>query len=235
MRGVKATELENYCRERGIGFTRFDYRGHGESDGLPEAFTLEHWLEDTLAMIDFINEPLILAGSSMGGWLATLAAMRRDAQVKGLLLLAAAPDFLQELIQPRLNKADLWDLQQGSVLPIQNAYDDPYPLTQQLLDSGTQLSLLGGEPTGKPTSTAPLSLDTAPSLPSNSTIRLKCRVRLIHGTSDNDVPYQLSLRLMDKLQHDDAQLLLLHRADHRLSDERSLHCIREQLTQLLQQ
>jgi len=206
MLGNKAAALALVCEQEQWRYTRFDYRGHGESDGKPEAFTLADWLDDVLCVIDNSEGPILLVGSSMGGWLATLAACRRAETVRGLLLLAAAPDFLQELIQPRLSASDIWDLKQGNVVLLANAYADPYPITQALLDSGSGLSVLS---------------DTDPFAPS-ALSALTCPVRMIHGTADTDVPYTLSLRLMERVPHVDAQCLLMHKADHRLSDEKAL-------------
>ncbi|MFK8075334.1 MAG: alpha/beta hydrolase [Granulosicoccus sp.] len=217
MMGTKAVSLAQTCSELGVSYTRFDYRGHGESEGDPAAFSLSDWLDDTLCVLEDIQAPLILVGSSMGAWLASLCATRKNNQLHGLLLIAAAPDFLQELIQPRLTPADIWDLQQGQTLALPNAYADPHPLTQALLDSGKALSILN-----------PSSQQA-----DNQLGKLDCKIRLIHGTQDTDVPYSLSLRLMEKCVNADAQLTLLNGADHRLSDERSLACIRQNLKDLI--
>lgn len=219
MQGTKATELAGFCEEQRWHYTRFDYRGHGASNGAPDAFTLDQGLEDTLRVIDQINESVLLIGSSMGGWLATLAALRRPEKVTGLLLVAAAPDFVQELIEPHLSTADQWDLQQGQIVRLENQYARPHPISQALLDSAHTLALLSGTAAA----TAPVLADLA------------CPVRLVHGTADTDVPYTLSARLMDGIEHANAELTLLHRADHRLSDERSLRVIKDKLCELAAQ
>lgn len=214
MQGTKAAALLTLCKQRGWHYTRFDYQGHGQSDGDPAAFTLSDWLDDTLAIIDAQSQPCVLVGSSMGAWLATLAALRRPEKVPGLLLIAAAPDFLQELVSPQLTAAHIWDLQQGDAIELGNPYDSPHPITQALIDSGTALSLLQGD----------------------SLAQLHCPLRIIHGTADTDVPFDLSVRLMDKLPNGhDARLTLLHGADHRLSDESSLTYTLAELTHLIEQ
>ncbi|MFK7891016.1 MAG: alpha/beta hydrolase [Granulosicoccus sp.] len=200
MSGTKATALQAYCQEHGWAYTRFDYRGHGQSDGEAAEFSLQDWLADTLAVFDECNRPTILIGSSMGAWLATLVALRRRPFVSGLLLLAAAPDFLQELIEPELDPSALWDLQQGKAVELPARYDRPVPITQALLDSGRQLSLLDDSQADK----------------------LTCPLILLHGTGDDDVPYTLSIRLMEQHASDNAVLKLLNGADHRLSDSNSL-------------
>jgi pimeloyl-ACP methyl ester carboxylesterase len=222
MRGIKAQKLEEICSKNNLSYTRFDYRGHGESEGDPATFSLTDWLNDTLLILDNIHEPIVLVGSSMGGWLATVAATRRPEKIRGLLLLASAPDFLQELVLPRLSKSDSWDLQQGLIVSLPSAYEQPYPLTQKLMDSGQELSVF------KP---IPLTDDTLTE--SNPGPRqLTCPIRMIHGTADSDVPFELSIRLMNEFKQAEARLTLLSQADHRLSDERSLACIEHELLML---
>ncbi len=211
MQGAKAQALKAHCREQGWHFTRFDYSGHGQSGGAPADFTLSNGLDDTLAMLDE-HHPSILIGSSMGAWLATLAALRRPEKVNALLLLAAAPDFISELMVPKLSVGDIWDLSQGNVVDVPNNYDEPFKIKQALIDSGKELSLLHSD-----------ALNT-----------LACPVRMLHGTHDNDVPFELAIRMMSKLPKDhDAALTLLHGADHRLSDETSLATIFTQLDALV--
>ncbi len=217
MLGTKAAALEQTCMTLGLSYTRFDYRGHGESEGEPASFTLAHWLEDTLCVLNDITGPIILVGSSMGGWLATLAALQKPNTLQGLLLIAAAPDFLQELVQPRLSQSDIWDLQQGQTLSLPNAHAAPYPLTQSLLDSGVELSLFNPTPAGS----------------SNTVASITCPIRLVHGTADTDVPYELSVRLMSRFDNAEAQLTLMQGADHRLSDERCLEHINKTLIDLV--
>jgi pimeloyl-ACP methyl ester carboxylesterase len=211
MSGTKATAFQELCDQRAWHYTRFDYRGHGLSGGNPEDLTISDWLADSLAVFDDCNRPTLLIGSSMGAWLATMVALRRAPRVDGLLLLAAAPDFLQELIEPQLGPAELWDLQQQNTVKIANRYEQPYPITQALLDSGKTHSLL-----------ADGVQDT-----------LNCPLVMVHGSNDEDVPYSLSLRLMEKLGNETATLTLINGADHRLSDEASLQIIEQALIALV--
>ena len=240
MHGTKATALQQLCIDQQWHFTRFDYRGHGQSDGDPSQHTLIHWLDDTLAILDEQPINTIIVGSSMGAWLATLAALKRPELVCGLLLLAAAPDFLQRRIAPTLSPSDIWDLQQGNVVKLPTDYDpsrdagrdaghdvgremgrdnghssddntgheNSYPITQALLDSGNALSILTG----------------------NALATLNCPIRLIHGTADKDAPLELAMQLMTQCpESHDAQMTLLHNADHRLSDASALSCITKTL------
>lgn len=211
MQGSKAQALAEFCTSNNCPYTRFDYRGHGDSEGDPHTFTLHDWLADTLQVLDLSDHPVVIVGSSMGAWLATLAALQRPSQIKGLLLLAAAPDFLQELVAPKLTPAQIWDLEQDLVVELPNDYDKPFPMTQALLNSGKDLSLFSAD----------------------DLKNLTCSLRMLHGTGDTNVPYELSVRLMDGVAHSDAQLTLLHQADHRLSDERCIGLIKKELANLL--
>ncbi|MFK7995287.1 MAG: alpha/beta fold hydrolase [Granulosicoccus sp.] len=214
MQGTKATALAALCQSHGWHYTRFDYRGHGQSGGEPSGFTLNDWLDDTLAVLDQQQMPTILVGSSMGAWLATLASLRRPDSIAGLLLIAAAPDFLQRLVLPNLSVAQVWDLQQGQAINLENEYESPHPVTQALLDSASELSLLDNDVLS----------------------RLRCPARLIHGTADTVVPFDFSVQLMNKMpEYHDARLTLLHTADHRLSDESSLSYINNELVKLVGQ
>ena len=212
MQGGKASALCATAHTHGWHYTRFDYRGHGQSDGEPAGFSLEDWLQDTLAVLDAQPQPTVLIGSSMGAWLATLAALRRADTVAGLLLIAAAPDFLQELAEPELTASQVWDLQQGEAIDLADEPDTYHPMTQALLDSGKALSLLSGEQLSG----------------------LRCPVRMIHGTADDIVPCSIATRMMAKLPREhDARLTLLHNADHRLSDAASLSYINRELIELV--
>lgn len=211
MRGTKCEALNRHATEHSYHFTRFDYRAHGESDGDAISCTLQDWLDDTLTVIDATEGPLILIGSSMGAWLATHAALARPDRIVGLLLIAAAPDFVTELIEPHLDHQQRWQLETGETVFLPSNYDEPpRPITERLLDSGRELALLDTEK---------LSVLDIP-------------VRLIHGTGDKDVPWQFSERLMRNLGGD-ARLNLLHRADHRLSDEKSLEIIKQTVLELI--
>src|ERR1700675_1498312 len=106
MTGTKALFLEDYCRRRGQAFVRFDYFGHGASSGDVAQGTIGRWREDAIAIIDSLTTgPQILVGSSMGGWAMLLAALARPGRIAGLVGIAGAPDFTEELLWPRLSPA----------------------------------------------------------------------------------------------------------------------------------
>jgi len=211
MRGTKASHMAQLCKQARLSFTRFDYRGHGETEGNLDQLHLGDWLEDTLNVMDQCDGRLILVGSSMGAWLATLAARAQPERIQALLLVAAAPDFITELLWEGLPAELQKKIEQQEIVRIANRYDDkPWPLHQALFTSGKQLSVLG----------------------SGTLQNIRCPVRLLHGTADQDVPWQQSLRLMQELPEGDSSLLLLNNADHRLSDERSLAALASALDEL---
>ncbi len=195
MTGTKATWLEEQCRARGQAFLRFDYLGHGQSSGRFEEGTIGRWAADAVAAIDALTEgPQILVGSSMGGWLMLLAALARPQRVAGLVGIAAAPDFTEELMWQRFSAEVRATLARDGVYREPSPYgDQPYTITQGLIEEGRSHLLMGGE------------------------IALTCPVRLLHGMADSDVPYQVSLRLAERLAATDVEVHLIKSGDHRLS------------------
>jgi len=195
MRGAKAVFLEGVCGRKGRAFIRFDYSGHGASGGSFKEGTISSWLKDVLAVIDnLITGPIVLVGSSLGGWLALLAALKRPEHVKGLVCLAPAADFTEQLLRPYLTPAQLADMEQTGEVHIPSEYgDDPYIFTKALFDDGKNHLILDG----------PIKLDIP--------------VRLLHGGKDNDVPSWISDKIIERLVCPDARLVFMEDADHRLS------------------
>lgn len=200
MNGIKATALAGHCRSRNHSFLRFDYFGHGASSGDFRAGTIGRWLEDALAVIDRLTEgPLLLVGSSMGGWIALLAALARPRRVKAFIGIAPAPDFTEDLIWDQLSEARRREFVEHGELAAPSAYEaDSIPITLRLVEEGRRHLLLRGP------------------------IRLSCPVRLLHGMEDPDVPYQTSLRLMERLTGTEAVVELIEDGDHRLSRPQDL-------------
>ena len=210
MSGGKAEYLEARCRTRGQAFLRFDYGGHGESDGRFEDGTIGSWLADTLAVLDAETEgPQILVGSSMGGWIAVLAALARPGRIAGLLGIASAPDFTEALIWDRLPESERAALRRDGILLRPSDYDEtPDPITLRLVEEGRDHLILGG----------PVSLAVP--------------VRLIHGMADADVPWQQSLRLAERITSPDVRLTLVKDGEHRLSRPDDLALIADELERL---
>lgn len=211
MQGVKALALEQWCRDRGRQFTRFDYQGHGESSGRLEEGCIGRWRDDTLAVLDSVTSgPQVLVGSSMGGWIMLLVALKRAQRVQALLGVAAAPDFTDRL-RTSLSAAQRQQLSDSAYADLPNCYDDgePYRIGRLLLDEGDAHLLLGGE------------------------VPVDVPVRLIHGQRDEDVPWQLALNLAQQLRGTDVEIQLVKNGDHRLSEPVDLLRLQATLEQLL--
>ena len=211
MGGTKAKVLDDWCRGRGIQYTRFDYSGHGESDGRFEDGSIGEWLADAVAVLDGVCQgPQLIVGSSMGGWMMLLAALARPDRVAGLLGIASAPDFTRAMRESRLSAQQLTDLEETAYCEIPNHYDDgePYRIGRKLLEEGERHLLLDGE------------------------IAINVPVRLIHGQADADVSWQLSLELAERLASPDVELLLVKEGDHRLSEPVDLQRLLDVLARL---
>jgi pimeloyl-ACP methyl ester carboxylesterase len=196
--GGKAMAVEAFCRRRGQAFLRLDVSGHGESSGHFEDGTIGRWASDVVAAIDALTDgPLVLVGSSMGGWLMLLAALERRKRVAGLLGLAAAPDFTEELLFDAFSIEQKQQLLTEGQVPIEDEFGT-YPITRRLIEDGRQHLLL------------------------HAPINLNCPVRLIHGKKDDSVPWRTALRLQEHLVSDDVEVTLVKSAGHRLSEPEDL-------------
>jgi len=200
MQGGKALAVEEFCRQRGIGCIRFDCFGHGQSDGRFQDGHLTRWSHDTVDILDQIAQgPQVLVGSSMGGWNMLLSALKRPERIVGLLGLAAAPDFTEDLMTKDLSDVQKQTLETQGFINLACDYgDDPYVISQDLLDDGRDNLVLR----------QPLNL-TMP-------------VRLIHGMQDDDVPWQTALKLQDALTSTDVEITFVKNGDHRLSEPHHL-------------
>ncbi|ONF95566.1 alpha/beta fold hydrolase [Sphingomonas jeddahensis] len=191
MTGTKALALEAWAKANGRAFLRFDYAGCGASEGAFEEQSLTDWREDALAMIDHaVTGPVVLVGSSMGGWIMLLAALARPDRVVGMVGIAAAPDFTDWGFS---QEEKLYILQHGR-LERPNPYGpQPTVYTRRFWQAGEASRLLHG----------PIALDVP--------------ARLIHGQQDRDVPWAQSLRLAELIRSEDVQVTLVKGGDHRLS------------------
>ena len=190
MEGGKATALDAWAGREGQAMLRFDYTGCGASPGEFEAQTLQAWRDDTVAMIDSVGGPVVLVGSSMGGWLMLLAAIARPERVAGLVGIAAAPDFTSWGFT---EEQKLAILREGRLVEPSPYGEAPYVTTRAFWESGESLRLLH----------APVEID--------------CPVRLLHGEEDADVPWSWSLALLQRMRSADVQMTLVKGGDHRLS------------------
>lgn len=195
MEGSKALAIEQACTARGQAFTRFDYSGHGLSSGRFEDGTIGDWAQDAIAVVDRVTDgPLVLVGSSMGGWIALLAAKARRDRVAGLVGIAAAPDFTEDLIWNVATPAQRQALiEQGVHLEPSPYSEEPTPITMKLVEEG-RLQLVLRTP-----------------------LDLACPIHLIHGQRDPDVPWETALRLAAHVASDDVTVELVKDGEHRLS------------------
>jgi pimeloyl-ACP methyl ester carboxylesterase len=190
MEGGKATALDTWAASEGRATLRFDYGGCGASEGAFENQSLAGWRDDTHAAIDSVTGPVLLVGSSMGGWLMLLAALARPERVIGLVGIAAAPDFTSWGFSDEEKRIIL---EEGRLAEPSPYGDEPYVTTRTFWESGETLTLLGAE------------------------IAINCPVRLLHGLEDQDVPWRLSLDLLHRLRSPGVQTTLVKGGDHRLS------------------
>jgi len=201
MQGGKAVALDAWGHEHGRAVVRFDYSGHGESGGDFADGTIGSWLADSVAVVErFCEGPQILIGSSMGGWMAILLAreIRKragKAQLAGLVLIAPAPDFTEELMWKTFSPAVKKEIETKGFWLRPSDYGDgsPYPITRNLIEEGRNHLVL------------------------RSAIDLGCPVRILQGALDPDVPWQHAFALTHRLPADDVVLTLIQDGDHRLS------------------
>jgi pimeloyl-ACP methyl ester carboxylesterase len=211
MTGTKALDLQSWAEATGRAFVRFDYSGHGQSDGRFADLTVSDWLADAIGVLDALTEgPQVLVGSSMGGWIALLLARVRPDRIAGLVGIAAAPDFTEDLMW------DGWDAATRARLMAEGRIEEPsdyspapYVITRALIEDGRRNLVL------------------------RDPLELPFPVRLVHGTADADVPEAHALRLFRHATGPDIRLTLLKGADHRMSDPGSLALIRAAVAEVL--
>lgn len=202
MQGTKALYLEDWAISRGRAFLRFDYSGHGESSGNFLDGCVGDWAEDAAAIIDALTEgPQLLVGSSMGGWISLLLAREMPGRISGLVTIAAAPDFTNRL-WAGLSESERESLEVNGRVTRLSAYsEEPYVFTKRLIEDGRRQSIFE-----KP-------------------LRLACPTRMLHGTDDQDVSHDVSLKLMEHAEGTDVRLTLVKGAEHRFSDANCLGLI----------
>jgi hypothetical protein len=194
MTGTKAEALAAWAARRGRAFVRFDYSGQGESSGRFEDGTIGRWRDDALAVVDKLTDgPVALAGSSMGGWLASLVALARPERVAGLVLIAPAPDFTETLMWAAFGDEQRRAITERGAWDQPSEYGGTYPITRALIEDGRKWLLLPG----------PVPI-TAP-------------VGILQGTADADVPWRHALGFAEALASEDVVFTLIKGGDHRLS------------------
>ncbi|MBA2466397.1 MAG: alpha/beta hydrolase [Sphingomonas sp.] len=199
MDGTKAVEIDRFAAAAGLGYLRFDYSGSGLSGGEFADGTLTRWLDEAVSAIDLlIDGPVLLIGSSMGGWLGLHAALKRPERIAAIVGIAAAPDFTDWGYTPEQRQS----LLDTSRFETPNADDGPPLVTHaRFVESGAALRMLHG----------PILID--------------CPVRLIHGDKDEDVPVGVAFKLLDSIHSGDVQLVLIKHGGHRLSKPHEIEAL----------
>ncbi len=210
MRGTKAEALDAHAAETGLSYLRFDYSGHGESDGGFEEGTIGRWAEDAAQILAHLTDgPQILVGSSMGAWIAGLLARTYPERIAGMILIAPAPDFTTELTPKQWAPEMMERLHKDGRLEIPSEFDDSVMVyTKALFDDGATNRVLS-EP-----------------LPVNAP------VRILTGMRDDVVPYAHALRYAEHLGTDDVRVTLVKDGDHRMSGEGELQLLRQAVDEL---
>lgn len=195
MLGTKAIYLQDWTRDQGRAFLRFDYSGHGQSSGTFDQGCIGDWAEDTRAAVRALTEgPLVIVGSSMGGWQALLLARAMPERIAGMVTIAAAPDFTEDGYWASFSDGQKQALEQVGHVELPSDYMEPYVITKRMIEDGRQQLVLR----------APLALPFP--------------VRCLQGTDDTAVSTETALRLLDHADCADMRLTLVKGADHRFSD-----------------
>lgn len=210
MNGTKAVHLEDWARAQGRAFLRFDYSGHGQSSGDFTDGCIGDWAEDTRAVLEAVTDgPLVLVGSSMGGWQSLLAAKHMPERINGLVTIAAAPDFTEDSMWAGFTDAQKSEMEREGRVALPSDYGEPYIITRRMIEDGRKRLVLR-EP-----------------------LELPFPVRFLQGTADEDVPMSVALRLMEHATGPDMRLTLVDGADHRFSDAACLALIERSVEEVI--
>lgn len=211
MTGTKASFLAEYCAHRNLSFVRFDYRGHGQSSGDFKDGTIGAWLDDALAVFDQLTQgPQIVIGSSMGGWLALLLALKKPGRIKSLIGIAAAPDFTEDLMWSMFTAEQREALtQNGFIIDETAPPEERAPITLRLIQEGRQHLLLHGQ------------------------IPLHMPIRLLQGEQDREVPPTHAQRIADALESKDVRIYRIEDGDHRLSHPQDLALLQKTVEEFI--
>ncbi len=210
MNGTKAVYLEEQCRARGQAFLRFDYSGHGQSEGVFSDGTMGSWLKDALDILNHVcpSGPVLLVGSSMGGWIALLVATTWKGTLAGLVGIAAAPDFTED-VYARLTPAQQRKLDETGIIRAANDYsDEPYEFTRTLYDEAKKHLLLDRDR------------------------RIDCRMTLVQGMQDKDVPWETAVKIQKTFTGGDVDVVFIEDGGHRLSRPEDLEVIDREIRSL---
>lgn len=208
MGGTKAVHLEDWAASTGRAYLRFDYSGHGESEGAFTDGAIGDWFEDACAAIGLLGGKVVLVGSSMGGWIALQIAKAMPEKIAGLVTIAAAPDFTEDSMWNGFSEAQKAEVMAGQVA-LPSEYGEPYIITRRLIEEGRKRLVL------------------------RDPLPLPFPVRFLQGTADADVDMSVALRLLAHATGPDMRLTLVDGADHRFSDGACLKLIETAVTEVL--
>lgn len=198
MGGTKAEALAEAARTNGWAYLRYDHFAHGRSSGDWRQATIGRWREDLIALVDQVEGPVVLVGSSMGGWISCLAAVARSERLASMVLVAPAADFAQALMWPSLSDAARREIMTEGVHTVTGDFDGPYDLTRLFFDEARDWTLLDGP------------------------VAIGCPVRILQGAMDEPVPWRHALDLAEKIESEDVVFSLIKDGDHRLSRPQDL-------------
>lgn len=209
--GTKAEALLKHSATKSCGFVRFDMFGHGGSSGDFEEGTISRWTDDALAVIDNLTKgPVIMVGSSMGGWVSVRAALARPDRMAGFIGIAPGPDFTEDLIWNAMTREQRAQMEREGAVDMPSEYaDQPYRISRMLIEDGRKNLVL------------------------RTPIAISCPVRLLHGQADASVPWQVSMTLADKIAGGDVRTILIKDGDHRLSRPQDLRLLCDALDDLI--
>ena len=200
MEGTKAQYLSNFSKKNKINFCRFDYFGHGKSSKEFQDCTITDWLNNGINIIDNVFKgPIILIGSSMGGWVSLLASLKRKKRVKGIILIAPAVDMTERLMLKNFSLKEKKEIKsKGYIDSFTEGYDESYRITNKLLEDGKKHLIL------------------------NKGINIKIPIKIFHGMKDSSVPWKLSLELLESLKSNEVDIHFIKNGDHSLSSKKDL-------------
>ena len=201
MMGTKAKHIYNWCKKNNYECTLFDYSGHGKSSEKFIDTSISEWIEDSIEVLNNIpSNPQILLGSSMGSWIAIKVGLVYPKKIKGIITIAAAPDFTKRLWKNDLNKNQKSEITKNGYTIIPSEYEDEgYIITHKNIIAGNKNLILNSKK-----------------------LKLSCPMRLIHGDKDKAVSWRESLRIFDKINSLNAELIIIKNGDHRLSNKNQL-------------
>lgn len=211
MTGTKALALEVWCKAEGRSMLRFDYAGHGASEGVFTENGIGDWAADAAFILDHVasTEDVVLVGSSMGGWISLLLGAALKERLKLMVLIAPAPDFTETLMDRELTTAQRATLEQTGIIYQASDYGAPLPFSRTLIERSARHLVMKDK------------------------IQITCPVRILHGMKDEAVPWQLSLKLVENLVSTDVRLIYVKDGDHRLSAPEDLALLEQILSSFL--